>query len=655
MATKSINPATLKVLEITEADGISTAFSRAADMKPCPIGRGGACCRNCFLGPCRLAGKDAESMTGVCGASMGTITARNLARAIAAGAAAHSDHGRDAAMTLIAAAKGEAPDYKIKDERKLVAVARRLGIKTEGRSKEEIALDIGTKALAEFGQQTGELSHIRRAPQKRQEIWRRYNVVPRGIDREVVEVMHRTHMGVDQDPDNLLLQGIRCALSDGWGGSMWGTDIQDILFGTPNPVRSRVNLGVLEEENVNIIVHGHEPILSEMIGVASSDPELIAYAKSKGAAGITLAGICCTANEVLMRQGIPSAGNYLDQELAIATGAVDAMVVDVQCIMSSLVDIAKHFHTKVITTSPKAKIPGATHIEFEEHHAYETARRLVTEAIDNFANRKKKPNIPDEWSGLVAGFSHEYISYMLGGVYRGSFRALNDAIIEGRILGAAGVVGCNNPRVTHDEAHNSIVRELIKNDVLVVQTGCGAVANAKYGLLTPEALEYAGPGLREICEAVGIPPVLHLGSCVDNSRILTVLTNCVTEGGLGDDISDLPAVGIAPEWMSEKALSIGTYFVASGAYVLFGVESPVGASSEVTRVISSGWEEKFGGKLEFEPDPAKIVAKSIDHIRKKRAALKLGSWAPGKYSRTFVSKLAILSGAVKADEIQQPT
>lgn len=652
MATKkSIDPAVLKVLEITEAEGISTAFSRAAEMKPCPIGRDGACCRNCFLGPCRLVGKDAESMTGVCGASMGTIAARNLARAVAAGTAAHSDHGRDTAMTLIAAAKGEAPDYRIKDELKLKAVARRLGIKTEGRSKEEIAVDVGNRALAEFSQQTGELTQISRAPQKRQEIWRKYKVVPRGVDREVVELMHRTHMGVDQDPDSILLQAVRTALADGWGGSMWATDIQDILFGTPNPVRSRVNLGVLEEENVNVVVHGHEPILSEMIAVAASDPELIAYAKSKGAEGITLAGICCTANEVLMRQGIPSAGNFLHQELAIATGAVDAMVVDVQCVMSSLVDIAKRFHTKVISTSPKARLPGATHIEFDEHHAYETAKKIIREAIDNFANRKKT-SIPDEWNNFVAGFSHEYISYMLGGVYRGSFRALNDAVIEGRILGAAGVVGCNNPRVTHDEAHNYIVRELIKNDVLVVQTGCGALASAKYGLLSPEALEYAGPGLREVCEAVGIPPVLHLGSCVDNSRILTILTNCVTEGGLGDDISDLPAVGIAPEWMSEKALAIGTYFVASGAYVLFGVDSPVKASSEVTRLISSGWEEKFGGKLEFEPDPAKIVEKSLDHIRKKRAALKLGSWAPGKYSRTFVSKLALLSGAVKAEEAQ---
>ena len=652
MATKkSIDPAALRVLEITEAEGISTAFSRAAEMKPCPIGRDGACCRNCFLGPCRLVGKDAENMTGVCGASMGAIAARNFCRAVAAGTAAHSDHARDSVMTLIAAAKGEAPDYQIKDEAKLRAVARRLGIATEGRKKEDIALDVGYRALAEFGQQTGELFQISRAPQKRQEIWRKYKVVPRGIDREVVEIMHRTHMGVDQDPESLLTQAIRTALADGWGGSMWATDIQDILFGTPNPVRSQVNLGVLKEEDVNVIVHGHEPILSEMIGIAANDPELLAYAKSKGARGITLAGICCTANEVLMRQGIPSAGNYLHQELAIATGAVDAMVVDVQCIMGSLVDIAKRFHTKVISTSPKAKLPGAMHIEFEEHHAYETAKRILTEAIDNFANRKKS-NIPDEYNNLIAGFSHEYISYMLGGVYRGSFRALNDAIIEGRIKGAAGVVGCNNPRVTHDEAHNYIVRELIKNDVIVVQTGCGAVANAKYGLLTPEALEYAGPGLREVCEAVGIPPVLHLGSCVDNSRILTVLTNCVTEGGLGDDISDLPAVGIAPEWMSEKALAIGTYFVASGAYVLFGVESPVKASSEVTNLMMTGWEEKFGGKLEFEPDPARIVEKSLDHIAKKRAALKLGTWAPGKYSRTFVSKLALLSGAVKADEVQ---
>lgn len=633
---KSIDPAVQSMLEVADAEGISTAFSRAEQMKPCPIGRQGACCSVCYMGPCRMVGKNVDELRGICGARPATIAARNLARAIAAGSAAHSDHGRDMALTLLATAKGEAPGYEIKDIKKLQAVAGYMGIKTEGRTKEEIAADVASKALANFGQQNGELTYVARAPKKRQEIWRKLGIVPRGVDREIVETLNRTSIGVDQDPEHILNHALRTSLTDGWGGAMLSTDMGDILFGTPSPVRSKVNLGVLKEDEVNLVVHGHEPLLSEMIAAAATDPEVVEYAKSKGAKGINLTGICCTANEVLMRHGIPSAGNFLNQEMAIITGAVDAMVVDVQCIMNALTELAKRYHTKIITTSAKAKIPGAVHIQFDEHQAMSVAKLIVRTAIDNYPNRGQM-RIPDEFKDLIAGFSHEYISYMLGGVYRGSFRALNDAIIEGRIKGAAGIVGCNNPRSVQDAGHDYLVRKFLANDVLVVQTGCGAIANAKQGLLTPEALEYCGPGLREVCEAVGIPPVLHLGSCVDNTRILTILTNVVNEGGLGDDISDLPAVGIAPEWMSEKALAIGAYFVASGAYVLFGGDSPIANSPEVTDLVSKGWEEKTGGKLEFVADYEEIFQRSMDHIEKKRKALKLGSWAPGKYTRAYIT------------------
>jgi anaerobic carbon-monoxide dehydrogenase catalytic subunit len=618
---KTINPAAAEMLEIASIEGYSTAFSRAESMKPCPIGAEGACCRVCYMGPCRLVGKNAELLTGICGATLPTIVARNFARAVAGGSAAHSDHGRDLAMTLIAAAKGEAQGYEIKDATKLMSVASLMGIKVEGRTKKEIALDVGMKALSNFGQQTGELTYLSRAPKKRQEIWRKQGVGPRGIDREIVQMMHSTHMGADQDAGHILNQAIRTALGDGWGGSMLATDISDILFGTPKPILSEVNLGVLKEDEVNLVVHGHEPTLSEMIVVASMDPELIAYAKTKGANGINLAGICCTANEILMRHGIPPAGNFLDQELAVLTGVVDAMIVDIQCVMQALVPLAEQFHTKVITTSQKARIEGATHIEFHENEALDTAKKIVRTAIDNYPNRTKKARIPQHGSDLVAGFSHEYIEYMLGGRYRGSFRPLNDAIIDGRIQGAVAIVGCNNPRVKQDEGHFNLVKEFIANDYLVVQTGCGAIASGKYGMLLGEAMEWAGPGLRSICEATGMPPVLHLGSCVDNSRILTVLTAVVEEGGLGDDISDLPAIGIAPEWMSEKALAIATYCAASGAYVLMGVTSPIKASQAVVDLLSTGWEEKFGGKVEFEADWRKMYDKSVDHIQKKRKAL----------------------------------
>jgi carbon-monoxide dehydrogenase catalytic subunit len=541
---------------------------------------------------------------------------------IAGGASAHSDHGRGVAELFLSVAKGQAPGYEIKDEQKLLQLALDWDIEIGDRNNNEIAIDIGEKALAEFGRQEGELITLRKAPLKRQELWRQQGVAPRGIDREIVEIMHRTHIGVDQDYKNLLKQGVRAAIGDGWGGSMIATELQDILFGTPAPILGKANLGVLREDEVNLIIHGHEPLLSEMIVAVAQETEMIELAKAKGAKGINLAGMCCTANEILMRHGVGIAGNFLQQELAIVTGAVDAMVVDVQCIFQSIATVAECYHTKIITTSPKAKIPGAVHIEFDEHDALKSAREIVKTAIENFPNRKGNIGIPKEETDQIAGFSHETINYLLGGMFRASYRPLNDNIINGRIRGVAGVVGCNNARTKHNEGHIAMVKELIKNDVLVLTTGCNAIACAEAGLMVPEAAaEYAGAGLAEVCETVGIPPVLHLGSCVDNSRILIAATAMVKDGGLGDDISDLPVVGAAPEWMSEKAISIGQYFVASGVFTVFGVNWPTLGSKEVTDFLFKDFEDMYGGMWAFEPDPIKAAHLMIERIDKARKAL----------------------------------
>jgi carbon-monoxide dehydrogenase catalytic subunit len=639
----TIDPAAQQMIIRAEELGIGTAFSRADNMAPCNIGAAGMCCKQCGMGPCRLT-KTGD--VGVCGATLETVQARNLTRSIAAGSAAHSDHGRDMAFTLKAVANHETEGFVLRDIAKLRQVASYYDIKIEGRSPDEIANELADLYISQFGQQRGELVPAHRATKKRQELWRELNVIPRGVDREVVEALHRTHIGDDQDYEHILNHAIRTSMADGWGGSMIATDISDILFGTPAPVLGQANLGVLKTDMVNVVIHGHEPTLSEMIVAATQDPEIIAYAKAAGANGIQLSGICCTANETLMRQGIPAAGNFLHQELSILTGAVEAMVVDVQCIMQALVPLASHFHTKIITTSPKVKITGATHIQFDEHHAFSIAKDILKVAIDNYKNRGEI-HIPDEKEDLIPGFSHEYINYMLGGSYRASFRPLNDAIISGRIRGVAAIVGCNNPRSKQDYLHVKVVRELLKQDVLVVQTGCGAIASAKLGLMLGEAgLDQVGPGLREICETVGIPPVLHLGSCVDNTRILTVLTQMAEEGGLGDDIDQIPAVGLAPEWMSEKALAIATYCVASGAYVIFGGQSPISGmpdrvddSDRVLKYMSEGWEKLYGGKLEFIPDPQEMINATLAHIDKKRAALGLPAWDPTKFGKSGDSRM----------------
>ena len=489
------------------------------------------------------------------------------------------------------------------------------------KSTAQLAELVGLTALSEFGKHEGEQRFLKRAPEPRQKIWKENGIAPRAVDREVTEVLHRTTMGVDQDYRTILAQASRCALADGWGGSMIATELQDILFGTPIPRRARANLGVLREDTVNIIIHGHEPTLSEMIVLAAQDPKLIAKAKAAGAkGGITVAGMCCTANETLMRHGVPIAGNSMQQELALATGAVEAMVVDVQCIMQSVVRVAASYHSKIVTTSPKAHIPGAVHMQFDEHRALDVAKEIVELAINNLQNRGKV-EIPTEVNDLVVGFSHETINYMLGGRFRASYRPLNDNIMNGRIRGVVGVVGCNSPKFSCDAANCDLVTELISKDILVVQTGCMAIASGKQGLLQPEIKEKAGPGLREICDTVGIPPVLHSGSCVDNSRILIACCEMVREGGLGADLSDLPVAGCAPEWMSEKAIAIGQYFVASGALVVFGIGLPIEGSREVSDYLTGGIAKELGGRWAIEPDPKRMAQVIREHIESKRDAL----------------------------------
>jgi carbon-monoxide dehydrogenase catalytic subunit len=633
----SIDVSTQEMIQRAQKLQIDTVFDRAVTMKPCAIGLQGICCKNCAMGPCRLPlPKDGiqgeDTRKGLCGATANTIAARNFARMVAAGAAAHSDHGRGVAEVFLSVARKETEDYKIKDPARLIQIAPYFGVqttvevdgKTMDRSLDEIALEVAEKAVEEWGKPEGVCAYLKRAPQPLYEKWEKEGVLPRNIDREIVEIMHRTHMGVDQDYKNLTKQCTRASLADGWAGSMIATDLQDVMFGSPSPLQSEADLGIMKEDHVNIIVHGHEPLLSEMIVAAAQSQEMLDYAKKKGAKGIQLGGICCTANEMLQRHGIPTAGTYLQQELAIITGACDAMVVDVQCIFQNLANVAKCFHTKLITTHPIAKMEqdNVIHIQFDEHYAMQDAKRIVKMAIDNYENRGADVIIPRQKTTQVVGFGVESIQYHLGGSFRGSYYTLNDNIINGRIRGVAGVVGCNNARTQHNNEHITIIKELIKNDVLVLTTGCSAIACGVHGLLTPGAAAvHCGPGLAEVCETVGIPPVLHLGSCVDNSRILLAATEVVKAGGLGKDICDLPAAGSAPEWMSEKAISIGHYFVSSGVYTVFGYHMPLEGAPVFKNHLYKEMEGVYGGMWDCEPDPIKHAHKMIAHIDKKRKEL----------------------------------
>jgi carbon-monoxide dehydrogenase catalytic subunit len=611
---------TKEVLQQDIAKNVVTAYDRVQrrGMSACLFGSGGTCCRHCNMGPCQII-DGVDDMIGICGATADTVAARNFGRICAAGTSAHTDHAREMVKGFIATAKGETP-HEIKDVRKLHMLAEIFGVETEGRDKNEIAIEVGELALADFGKQTDTpLTMTKRAPAKRQELWKRLDIAPRGVDREVVEMMHRTHMGVDQEYHNIMLQASRCSLADGWGSSMLSTELTDIMFGTPVPRRAIVDLGCLKIDQVNITVHGHEPLLAEALCLAAQEEDMLGLAKKAGAKGINLAGVCCTGNEILMRRGIPVAAGFIQQEMALATGAVEAMVVDVQCVMQAVSEVAKNFHTDIITTNYRAKMPDSVHIQFEEATPLESAKEILRKAISNY---KKRGDcfIPEERKlDVVVGFSHETINTMLGGTFRSSYRPLNDNIINGRIRGVGAIVGCDNYKLT-DEAHEIIARHLIKNDVLVLATGCAATALGRAGLVNPEAIKHAGPGLREVCETVGMPPVLHMGSCVDNSRILIAATEMVREGGLGDDISDLPAIGTAPLWMSEKAVAIGQYFVASGAQVVFQNLPTTGAKA-FNNYLLEGMMDTYGAVWNVASEPLEIAKLMIARIDEKRKAL----------------------------------
>ncbi len=616
---KSINADTQAMLEVARKNGIETVWDRLEKQQPqCGYCNLGTSCRICAMGPCRVDPFGDGPQKGVCGADADIIVARNLARMIAAGASSHSDHGRDILETLHRVGEGKTDVYTITDSEKLKRLAGEYGIPTDGKSNSQIAKELAWEMMEDYGMRRERLPLSKRAPQARQEIWNKTGVYPRGIDRENVEMLHRTHMGVDNDWVNILLHAVRTGLSDGWGGSMIATELSDTLFGTPTPKMSQMNLGVLKSDQVNIILHGHNPMLSEVIAVAAQDPELLKLAQEKGAKGINLAGVCCTGNEVLMRKGIPMAGNHLMQELVIMTGAVEAMVVDYQCIMPAVTETAKCFHTKVISTFDKAKFPGAEHISFDPERALEIGKQIVGTAVENYANRvQERVYIPVEPVQMMTGFSIEAILAALGGTPQ----PLIDAIVKGQIRGAAGIVGCNNPKIKQDLGHTELTRRLIENDILVVVTGCTTVADGKAGLMVPEAADMAGPGLRAVCKALGIPPVLHLGSCVDNTRILMLAAALANT--LGVDISALPLAGAAPEWYSEKAVAIGAYVVGSGIYTVLGIAPPVFGSPNIVKLLTEGLEGVFGATFAVEPDPNRAAVLIRRHIEMKREGLGL--------------------------------
>lgn len=631
---KSMDKAAQAMLQVAEEQNIKTVWDRyQAQLPQCGFGETGLCCRHCLQGPCRIDPFGEGPQVGTCGANADVMVARGLGRAIAAGTASHSGHAKHLVHTLHKWVHHEAPDYPIEDEGKLRALASRLGVSEKGKPVPQVAAEVAELAFAEYSERlTPSLWLEKFITPGRKALYEKMGVMLYGIDSSVAEMMHRTTYGVDQDPLNIILGGIKCALGD-YVGMHIGTDLSDIIFGTPKVTATRANMGALKKDAVNIAVHGHNPVLSDI--VARVAKEMGDEARAAGApAGVNIVGICCTGNEVMMRHGVPLIANAVSQELPILTGVMDAIVVDYQCIMPGMADISESFHTKLITTMSIAKTTKATHIQFEEGTARESAKQIIRLGIEAFKKRDpSKINIPKVETQGLAGFSTEQIVAALSLLNKEDpLKPLIDNIVNGNIQGVALFAGCNTVKITQDYNYMTMAKELAKNNVLLLATGCAAACFAREGMLNSDATnEYAGAGLKAVLTAVGnaaglngpLPFILHMGSCVDNTRAADIAVAVANK--LGVDIDKLPIVASAPEEVTEKAVSIGTWAVALGLPTHVGVVPPVTGSPAVVKILTETAKAVFGGYFIPEPDPVKAANALLGAIKERRKGLGLSN------------------------------
>ena len=611
----------------------TSSFERLAKQDPsCWFGEWGVCCRICYMGPCRITSArfNRGASRGVCGATADTIVARNLLRETVGGASSHSEHAFEIAETLKAVATGDVKGYEIKDREKLLSIASRLGIETAERTDKEIALDVAETTIADFSK-VDELPMRwinAYAPSSSLKQWEKLGIMPSNSLNTIMNAMHRTSMGNDADVVNLMLADLKMGIIDGYSGLTPSTELSDVLFGTPEPVKSTASVGVIKEDYVNLAIHGHNPIIAEK--VVEWAQKMDGDARKLGAKGINLVGVCCSGNEVLMRHGVPMAANEMQAELAIATGALDAMVADFQCIWPVLGEVASCYHTKLITTMSYVRIPGAEHVDFSIEKADEAAKEIISKALE--AYKKRDPSrvlLSKSVEPVVGGFSYEAIAKLLGKINsEDPLKPLIDAIVKGDVYGVVGIVGCPNPKLRKQLYTERLIKQLLKNNVLVLVTGCIAHISAQEGFLNPDKVDEfeIGDKLRGVLKLLGetgglksLPPALHMGSCVDNSRI-GVLVKEISDK-LHVDVSALPVVASAPELIAEKAVAIGTWALSIGLPLHTAPELHIEGGKAVKEILSETLKSLTGAEMFDEINPEAAADKMIKIIKAKRIAL----------------------------------
>lgn len=638
VSQRILDQETTEMLQHANSLGIDTIFQRQANTigssvqieKRCSFGSLGLCCKQCAMGPCRIRQQDGlknnQNNRGICGADANTIAARNLLMMVARGTAAHASHAKYIALMLLNNANRKT-QFGLKDPQKLKEISKKIKINGD-RSIDDLTYTVGQNALSDI---LGNNKYMNFASSylPLDNTLFDLGVIPKSVGHELLEEGHETSMGTMTDHTSLILHAARLGLAD-ITSLIISSELQDAVFGIPKPVSSRIGINVLDAKKVNIVIHGHAQFLSEKIIEFSEDKELLDKAKRLGAQGINIVGCCCSGNEMLIRHGIPLASSNLEQELVITTGLVEAFVVDVQCIFPNIENVAAKFHTKLISTMKEGRFTKAEHIQFEEEHADDIARKIVNLAIENFPNRGDDIFLPDsEPRELMAGFSIESCIDTLSRLNQDDpLKAFTDEIVSGNIKGIVLLCGCTSPRST--AKHAALARELMAQNVLVVATGCAAQACARAGLLSPDATKmFAGNKLKKVLEVLGkaanldgpLPPVWHFGSCIDNARIIILISMIAQK--LGIHVKDLPIASSAAEWVTEKAAAIGTGAVALGITVHLGAAPPVLGSKEVVSLVTEKAEQIFGGKFIVEQDPVFASEIILEHIQKKREKLGL--------------------------------
>lgn len=601
--------------------GFDTTFDRFDKQQPqCGFGMAGICCKICNMGPCKITSK---SPKGVCGADADLIVARNLLRSAAAGVAQHGMHGREVILSLKWAAEGKL-DLPILGQQKIKDTAKAFGIKTERRSIKKIASELADILLEDMSRTVpGDYKIIEAlGSEERKKVWKELDILPISAYHEVFEAYHKTGVGTDGDWKSIMQQFLRCGLAFTYSGVVSTSIATDGLFGVGDRVTSKVNIGALKKGYVNIAVHGHLPTLVSEIVRVGQEEKFINLAKEAGAKGIRFYGICCSGLSAMYRYaGVIPLSNAVSAELVLGTGALDLWIADVQDVFPSIMEVAKCFRTTVVTTSESARLPGAERFEYDHHHSNigetrELAEKIVLRGIESFKDRQGIPvYIPPYEVDAEVGFSPEYVHK-----HYGSMKPLYEAVKEGKILGIVNIVGCNNPKVVYEKCVIDVANALLRNNILILTNGCASFPLMKMGYCNVSGQEHAGESLKEFLG--DLPPVWHVGECIDNTKSSGIFAGVAGEAG--KPLYEMPFAFSSPEWSNEKGIDAALGFRLMGINSYHCVEAQIHGSKNVIEFLKEGTKDLLGSVMVVNPNPDALGEKIVADIIEKRKAL---GWA----------------------------